>query len=325
MTLKWILCLLLTITIPTLSEGIKVCSDTKSKNEICSVKEGYEKRSPPSPDTPTEVELVFNLWQVLDVDEDKQIITMSTEVDAFWKDNRLSMSNGSTLKFFSVSDLVDQLWIPEMTFPNTVKLEKAAGFEKQTLNSIQLINMPYMPNMAIINMLLIAFKCQMDFETFPFDHHHCEWQIRSYDKGINEVLFNFPSLYTIVDGTYEEVPKDETMKVNNSGLPFDVEVQALPPTEISAGGSKFSMISIQIHLKRKSKEFHKLLISYYFPTGSFGILSTFSFFVKPDVVSVPLRFLYIRRYSYKLSFLGTWKNGDVDYFFSCGDFYLWIY
>ena len=139
------------------------------------------------------------------------------------------------------------------------------------------------------DVLLVTIECKMNFADFPFDQQFCEWSYRGYEHGISELILKAPVLINNEGLTYKYVPVNQSIKFSSSGLPFDVEMLTPESTTVPVLANKHtildvSLVSIKINLKRDAREFNKLLISYYLPSGSFAILSAFSFFIKPEVV-----------------------------------------
>ena len=131
----------------------------------------------------------------------------------------------------------------------------------------------------------------MNFANFPFDQQNCEWTYRSKDLLSTEVILKTPILYVTQSQSYTQYrsPGNDVIKLNNhGGLQFDASIQAkdsiLVPLLDGDDNITFSYSGVDFSFVRSANEINKLLISYYFPSGAFAILSLFSFFINPLVV-----------------------------------------
>ena len=279
--------LLLEVNLIEASRKLPLCSETTKEEVLCSLVEDYNHLKVPQ--MPTEYISEITLRGVQEIDESKHRVTFITEMGMRWEDKRLSISNSTDLKhwkYLKVNHHMNDIWIPELYFPNTISLKKTDGFKGKHYRNVFYLKYGDRYVVLLSDVLLVTIECKMNFADFPFDQQFCEWSYRGYEHGISELILKAPVLINNEGLTYKYVPFNQSIKFSSSGLPFDVEMLAPESTTIPIldVSNTYSLASMKINLKRNTREFNKLLISYYLPSGSFAILSAFSFFIKPEVV-----------------------------------------
>ena len=279
--------LLLVVNLSEASRKLPLCSETTKEEVLCSLVEDYNHLK--VPEMPTEYISEITLRGVQEIDESKHRVTFSTEMGMRWEDKRLSISNSTDLKqwkYSKVNHHMNDIWIPELYFPNTISLKKADAFKGKHYRNVFYLKYGDRNMILLSDVLLVTIECKMNFADFPFDQQLCEWSYRGYEHGTSELILKAPVLVSNEVKTYNYVPFNQSIKFSSSGLPFDVEMLAPESTTIPIldASNTYSLVSMKINLKRNAREFNKLLISYYLPSGSFAILSAFSFFITPEVV-----------------------------------------
>ena len=279
--------LLLVVNLSEASRKLPLCSETTKEEVLCSLVEDYNHLK--VPEMPTEYISEITLRGVQEIDESKHRVTFSSEMGMRWEDKRLSISNSTDLKqwkYSKVNHHMNDIWIPELYFPNTISLKKADAFKGKHYRNVFYLKYGDRNMILLSDVLLVTIECKMNFADFPFDQQLCEWSYRGYEHGTSELILKAPVLVSNEVKTYNYVPFNQSIKFSSSGLPFDVEMLAPESTTIPIldASNTYSLVSMKINLKRNAREFNKLLISYYLPSGSFAILSAFSFFITPEVV-----------------------------------------
>ena len=274
------------------TKSLPLCEDVQSdKKIVCSKVKDYDHQQVPS--LPTNIKIEISPNGIQEIDEKAQTITFQASISLTWVDDRLTFNgrreNGTD--FLLMNHLKNVLWVPDMLFPNTVHIEKAGGFKGKHLQVLYFVAFNGAQWITFTDVFVIKLDCKMSFNHFPFDDQKCEWLIRSYASTSNEVLLQSPILWIPREYGYDYAQSlvNESLNVISSGLAFDVRVKPLDSIIRSLPyNTKFSFAKVEFHLQRKSEELNKLLISYFCPSGAFAILSLFSFFVKPEVVSYTL-------------------------------------
>ena len=84
-------------------------------------------------------------------------------------------------------------------------------------------------------------------------------------------------------GSMSTLGKDPII-IKNSPFPYEFQLKAIPSFEkVYNGFGAYSYTGMTFNLRRKS--LGQLLSGYYYPTGSFAVLSLISFLINPDQVT----------------------------------------
>ena len=288
-----ILVILIQAKILTASEKLvlPLCNEIKPEDTLCSLVEDYDYFSPP--EYPTEVYSNLDVKAIQDIDESRHTVTFLVEFYIYWTDQRLSYTNStapSKSPIKKIDHFKNSLWVPDIYFPKNYQAKKAEGLKgghAQTL-FYNLYNGTF--HIGLSDELMVTFECKMNFANFPFDQQNCEWTYRSKDLLSTEVILKTPNLYATQSQSYTQyLSTGNAIKLNNhGGLQFDASIQVkdsiLVPLLDGDDNMTFSYSGIEFSFVRSGNEINKLLISYYFPSGAFAILSLFSFFINPLVV-----------------------------------------
>ena len=273
--------LLLPLFLQSVKGKLKQCTKEKKKNKICFVLDEYEDNIPPDPPVIT---IGINVRDIVDINESHQTITFLIDFVAWWKDKRLSTSNGtdeSSGSGLDISKYITDVWVPEVSFSNSVRIEKTKGMKKPDLKKLWYsFENPY----GLIHFLetfTTEFTCKMKFDNFPFDQHDCTFNALSMFTNVK-----IDELYLISDGTFH---KSRTIMLDASGQPFDVQATTeLSSESYDSVNVTYSLALLQLHLKRNTGQLENLMISFYIPSMAFTIFSKFSFFIKPENVSIKI-------------------------------------
>ena len=252
-------------------------------NEVCSLDPSYDKNVPPSTvNQPVHIDVGVELYHISDINEEKHTITIVGYVAHSWVDPSLKLPNNTTLPL-ALDHLLNAVWIPSTHFDNSVQVRSIPNM-KATGKKLFI----YHSYLTLIDALAITFECKMNFAHFPFDQQNCAFEViggyASHDAS-PEIVLNQMSLTTRQGPNAIEAssPNDLTT-FNSSGLPFEIQLETPKPSLITAYDGTMQRVTLDFHFARKSEEFHKLLCSYFVPSGAFALMSLFSFFIKPEVV-----------------------------------------
>ena len=129
----------------------------------------------------------------------------------------------------------------------------------------------------------ITFACKFNFTNFPFDSHECPLEFGADNKYTSKVLRHNSShiMYESKSNRIGEPP----IILEDLPFPFEFQLESLAAFEkVSTYGRKYSYTGMLIRLRRKS--LGQLLSGYYYPMGSFALISMASYLIKPKVVSL---------------------------------------
>ena len=258
---------------------LKQCIEEKKKNMICIASDDYVDNVPP--DSSTNINIAINVRDIVDINESKQTLTFLIDFVVWWKDERLSASNGTDQlpingPGLDISNYIKDVWVPEVSFSNSVKIEKSKGMKESSLKKLWYRS--YKSRLQFYETFTIEFTCNMKFDLFPFDQHNCTLDALSLNQNV--LVHN---LYLGVNESYEIREK----MLDASGQPFDVHANPELNTvsiKWSKVGITLSQAVVNLHLKRNNAQLGTLMISFYIPSMAFCIFSKFSFFVKPENV-----------------------------------------
>ena len=111
------------------------------------------------------------------------------------------------------------------------------------------------------------------------------YDFEHYVLGSSHNSISFLRLLPLV--LYSKDKKSDGHKplhVNQSLLPFEIEVESKKPWEIEIDGYNYSHIGMRIHLHRH--DLGLLMGGFYIPMALFSTLSLISFSVNPEMVSI---------------------------------------
>ena len=128
----------------------------------------------------------------------------------------------------------------------------------------------------------LTFTCHFDLQTFPFDSNECRIEYGDFFYGTNSM--NFKSATILYQDKKTRYGIDPPILIADLPYPFEFELQSIPTFNKTIEGYNHSYTGMLLKMKRKS--FRKLISGFYYPTGSFAMLSMISFLIKPDVVSI---------------------------------------
>ena len=269
------------------TRSLPLCDDVESGSKaVCSQVSDYDHLQVPS--LPTTIKIEISPNGIQEIDEKKQTITFQAGIAMSWVDDRLSLAGvGDNETFFlRMNHLKNVLWVPDFYFPNAVHLQKAEGFKGKHLQILYFNAVHGTQFIQFADTFVVTVECKMSFSNFPFDNQQCEWLMRTVDLVASQVVLQPPILYIPQDYDFIQAKHNESLKIDSSGLAFDIAARSLEPVMSHfLYDTEFSTARIKFHLHRKREELNKLLISYYFPSGAFAALSLFSFSIHPEVVS----------------------------------------
>ena len=122
----------------------------------------------------------------------------------------------------------------------------------------------------------MKIPCDFNFQTYPFDKHHCKiwiYELRYYDEAVN---FTITKLYTDSQ-IIEHNDIHSTIELSTLKLPVKVMASIDKDKEYPSNGV------ISLIIERDSLDL--LLGSFYIPTGIFAALSIGSYIISPELVS----------------------------------------
>lgn len=179
---------------------------------------------------------------------------------------------GETAKF---------IWHPPIEFGHLLKFEKNDQY-----GGSKSVFFKYHGNhtFAYGEKFKLTISCQFRFEAYPFDSHECPVEFGDFTIGKEKLTYNSASIsYGNTSTFITSKIGDPPIIIDHLSFPFEFQLEAMPAFEKSNGNMNFSNTGMLLKLNRNS--FGQLLGGYYYPTGTFALISMISFLIKPDIVS----------------------------------------
>lgn len=124
--------------------------------------------------------------------------------------------------------------------------------------------------------------CSFDFGSFPFDEHTCNFNFGASDNAdYNTVLLPTEVLHGDLKTRLGDT---DHVSIAEPRVPFTIGMKSMEPFSILDAGYNYSMAGMKIEFDRNGLGL--LLGGYFSPTALFAFLSTISFFINPEVVSL---------------------------------------
>ena len=259
-------------------EQIKHC-DNATELDLChNDTNEYLARFPPlGYGNATEVNVTFALKQVMKISENAHIIKVFCTVTFDWKDPRLSLVRPKNLpeKVYQRinAKFLSSIWRPSIFVVEATKLGRLGSFAGTPSKSLWYSNEN---ELAISESIFISFSCRMNYESFPYDNHTCPMTFRM-EQDEDKVKFN-KILLEDDDGEDKEIIKWSSRKLN-----FDVEIKGLEVATYSSYDN-FSMVPLKFTLTRNKVRVSKIQTGFYVTSILVTIISSFSFFINPEMV-----------------------------------------
>ena len=253
-----------------------------SNNEIMSwcIPDEYDKeiepwkyRSLTNSSFPWNYHFKFHIYDIQEVDDQKQTISLNMYFRIKWMEPRLVINveaedwndlESSFKNEINVApEFLKYLWYPDLeilgveSFSTTNILKKMASLQIYKDRSIKF-------NARVDTRI----SCRMTFDRFPFDLHDCPFQISSY-YGTKDTV-NCTSEYE-----YEEQRQRSLQYL------IDVNELSARHRSYSVDGRYFNTCGVNILLNRTKVQ---ILFQVYVPATLLAIVSWVSFTIKPDVV-----------------------------------------
>ena len=227
----------------------------------------------------------IRIKQLLDVSEDDETFTLFVEYALTWNDTRIGITksqqniNSGREWFPLLESNLNQVWTPSVVFTNAISVEKLNTYGEDKMRRFYLVNTTESQYFYYQVFLVIKITCDLDFTSYPFDHQNCTLHYSNI-VGYRKFIILKPPVFE----DDQNLPGNST-SIKSGVLPFDAMLKAIDTPDKKIQGDYFSMVGVSIELVRDQTALHQLMGSYYVPTAIFAILSMFSFFIKPDLVS----------------------------------------
>ena len=234
--------------------------------KMCTTYRNYSKSTFPQP-SPCFIETYVEIFDIKEVDENRQTIELVVRLQWLWNDTRLTFkftdqNKPNGFPWFHVKDY-SEVWVPRINFH--------AELYKKVRTALTEFKMVY-PNVITLNEFYnIEIGCDMKFQNYPFDAHDCNITFNTIGVKTDFIEMNPISVrdYHVHDEKHE----------------FNLTFVAMNPTKMCRWEDYcHSLGVIQMKLTRKSRKLYQLLGKYYIPTFIFSMLSLISYSISTEIV-----------------------------------------
>ena len=125
----------------------------------------------------------------------------------------------------------------------------------------------------------VTIYCKFEFQSYPFDTHVCDFIYIATAPAMYLWLNSSEIRY----GDPHIEHQDELIHIEQSDLPFHIELESLERFNLSRTGYNYSSTGMRIHIERNNLGL--LIGGYYGPTTIFVLLSLVSYSIDADMVS----------------------------------------
>jgi hypothetical protein len=224
------------------------------------------------------IEVGLDVLQILEVNDQLFTVSLTMYFWLAWQDPRILSPPTDNPHIPIALSFMDHLWVPDVYFYNlkstqtlNIISEFAGTYSFLLIDSFHVVfNFSVLLGTGLWVMNLtqlwysqethVTFWCPMRFEMYPLDHQVCLFQVGSYAHNDNILKFSHGSI------SYDE-------SVRNTILDYSVEIVPLDEkdkTYVSPNNINYSLSGFEMRLKRNIL---KYVITYYFPSGLFVIVS----------------------------------------------------
>lgn len=265
---------------------VKECFD-----EVC-IGRGYSTNIPPptggNNKQPLVVNISFQLYNIISVDNDDNVIGVTLSLRQTWMENRiypkkkgLIEQNGGWLPLAAEmgrnpeTGIPQKVWMPKFFIYWLTEMDIKSNFQEQSLLWLSKDGENrYMNYDSTFDLYL---KCDMHYRRYPFDEHICPIKFSSSDLNATRLLFQIAT-------------PTKWHRHNITIGYFDIEILPLNENERFDiwEGEKWSIAGFKLKLKRT---YWRYIWNYYLSSGLFVLISWVSFLVPPDDINARIALL----------------------------------
>ncbi|XP_070580384.1 neuronal acetylcholine receptor subunit alpha-6-like [Ptychodera flava] len=217
-------------------------------------------------DKPVVVNVALSVTQLLDVDEKRQVITLSTWLYQIWKDYRLEWNPSDHAGIRSIASLAKDVWYPD-TALYTSASEEHMNFPTVIADSVTTL-IQFDGNVTACSAHIYIIPCKMDIVDFPFDRQSCDMSIGTWVYNLSQLDYR-PMFETI---QYEGFIRNTEWSLTNSAV-------ARYTADFIVFAGTYSYMSFTIFMERKPLYY---IVNLILPCALFSLLSVAVFLLPPD-------------------------------------------
>ncbi|ESP05441.1 hypothetical protein LOTGIDRAFT_103111, partial [Lottia gigantea] len=221
----------------------------------------YDSRPVQNASQTVHIDFGIALNQILDLEEKHQVLSTAVWIYETWYAENLMWDPS---KYNNLDTLIipsTKIWLPDLFLFNTAG-ENLDGFVNVTGSKVMI---HYDGLVRWMIPIMLKSSCSVDVTYFPYDYQKCELRFGSWIYDITQVDMHLKESQVdisdyIVNSEYDLINASVTRKL--------VDASCCP------GGGTHTMISIFIHVKRKSLYYDYIVIA---PTIMLCFMTLFTF------------------------------------------------
>ena len=260
-------------------------------DDIC-IGRGYSTNVPPNSgannNQPITVNMSFQLYNIISVDNDNNVIGMTLSLRQTWMENRiypkkksLIEQNGGWLPVPAEmgrnpeTGIPQKVWMPKFFIYFLTDMDMKSNFQEQSLLWLSKVGQNRFMNYD--STFDLYLKCHMEYHRYPFDEHICPIKFSSSDLNATRLV-----LQTAAPTKWHR----HKIAIGY----FDIEILPLNEKEQIEiwEGERWSVAGFKLKLKRT---YWRYIWNYYLSSGLFVLVSWVSFLVPTDDINARIALL----------------------------------
>ncbi|CAB4069229.1 unnamed protein product [Lepeophtheirus salmonis] len=237
---------------PSLLDSRADTSATRVNECLLSLTSDYNKEVPPPTLGPLILMVGFEIPEILEIHDNTNTVTMRLRVKQSWNEDRVRLSSkcrinhGSWIQFNS-KEIRQAIWLPSFEIDNLLDFIPLMGLLETRSDKFfyrRADDEKSRDKLYFEYEVICKIMCSMNFNKFPFDEHHCRFQV-NYSVSLEDSSFLI------------QLGRNSGSLTPTNGLYFDIK------------------------LSRNSKSY---VINYFIPSGLFVVVSWMSLVIPPDSI-----------------------------------------
>ena len=230
-------------------KDLELCKDVEDEI-LCKLNEDYRLDYPPDP-WPAKIQPVVRINEVIEVNENKQSLTILMKVIQEWIDPTLNVKNPQNI-WYKVPKSAKleryDFWFPILYFNKVLSIQKVSTLGKDKIHDFWFKAAE--KRLWYSEDLEVTFACEMKFSDFPIDKHICNFTFGDNEMTKSRIEYN----RSVVEHDFKNISNyNEPLHIKDSTTPFNFKISLIKPFYGKSVGyiEPFSFTGMTIEMKRK--------------------------------------------------------------------------
>ena len=232
-----------------------LCKDLEPCNQVedeilCKSNEDYRLDYPPDP-WPAMIQPVVRIQEIIEVNENKQSLTILMKVIQEWIDPTLNVKNPQDV-WYKVPKSAKleryDFWFPILYFNKALSIRKVSTLGKDKIHDFWFKATE--KRLWYSEDLEVTFACEMNFADFPIDKHICNFTFGDNEMTKSRIVYN----QSVIEHDFENISNyGQVLKIKDTTTPFNFKISLLKPFYGRSVGyiEPFSFTGMMIEMRRK--------------------------------------------------------------------------